>query len=70
MPETSQLNKCIDYEDKKLILKIVDEAINRENEELRKIATRKMQAMLKPAFVESFVGIRSSLMRVHEEFKR
>lgn len=70
MLETSQIHKCMDPEDKKLILKIIDESINRENEELRKIAARRMHALLKPPFAESFTGIRSSLARVHEAFKK
>ncbi len=68
MPETSQMYKCLDLEDKKLMLRIIDDAISKENLELRKIETRKMHQMLVPPFVESFTGIRSSLIRVHKDF--
>ena len=55
--ETSQLRKCLDSEDKKFVLKIIDEAIRIENEELRKISAKRMHETLKPPFIESFVGI-------------
>lgn len=69
MPETSQC-KCLDSEDKTLMLKIIDETISRENQELRKIAAKRMREILRPPFKESFTGIRSSLVRVHEDFKK
>lgn len=62
--------KCIDHDHKKLILKIIDETINRENIELRKISTKRMRELLKPPFAESFTGIRSSLIKVHEDFRK
>ena len=70
MIDISQAQKCLDQEDKRLILKIIDETINKENEELRKIKVRRMHEMLKPPFKESFTGIRSSLVRAHEDFKK
>ncbi len=70
MPDASQTCRCIDFEDKKMILKVVSETIDKENTELRKISSRRMREMLKPPFVESFVGIRSSLVKVHEEFRK
>jgi len=70
MPETSHSYRCLDYEDKKLILKIIDETISRENEELRKIVVKRTREMLRPPFVESFTNIRSSLVRVREDFKK
>lgn len=70
MPETSQMYKCLDPEDKKLMLRIIDDTINRENLELRKIETRRMRERLVPPFVEPFTGIRSSLIRVHKDFIR
>ncbi len=70
MTETYKACKCMDSEDKKMILKIVGETIDRENTELRKISTKRMREMLKPPFVESFVGIRSSLVKVHEDFRK
>lgn len=65
-----QTCKCLDQEDKKLILKIIDEALKEEENELKKIEQRRVFEIRKPPFVESFQGIRSSLKRVHEEFKK
>lgn len=62
--------KCIEHEDKKLILKIIEEAIRRESEELANIEAKRMRGFLKPPFVESFIGIRSSLVKVRKEFKQ
>ncbi len=70
MSKASEVCKCIDYEDKKLMLRIMDEAITRESMELRKIETRRMQNLLKPQFVESFLGISSSLVRTRKDFKQ
>ena len=68
MPEMPQMYKCLDPEDKKLMLRIIDDAISRENLELRKIETKRTHEMLIPPFVESFTGIRSSLVRVRKDF--
>ena len=70
MPEIPTMHRCLNLEDKKLILKIIDEAISRENMELKKIEVKKMRSMGKPPFVESFTGIRSSLVKVHEDFRK
>lgn len=70
MSDAPQMCKCLDQEDKKLILKIIDEAIKQEENELKKIEVRRLFAIMKPPFVEPFQGIRSSLKRVHEEFKK
>ena len=70
MSETSRIHKCLDTEDKKLILRIIDEAISREDMELRKISTKRMHERLVPPFVESFTGIHSSLVRVHKDYKQ
>jgi hypothetical protein len=70
MLDAPQACKCLDQEDKKLILKITDEAIKEEENELKKIEQRRMFSIMKPPFVEPFQGIRSSLKRVHEEFKK
>lgn len=70
MLDTPQTCKCLDQEDKKLMLKIIDEAIKDEENELKKIETRRLFSIMKPPFVEPFQGIRSSLKRVHEEFKK
>lgn len=70
MPDAPQICKCLDQEDKKLILKIIDEAIKAEENELKKIEARRLFSLMKPPFVEPFQGIRSSLKRVHEEFKK
>jgi hypothetical protein len=70
MLEAPQTCKCLDQEDKKLMLKIIDEAIKDEERELKKIEQRRMFSIMKPPFVEPFQGIRSSLKRVHEEFKK
>jgi hypothetical protein len=66
----SEVCKCLDHEDKKLILRIIDGAITRENMELRKIENRKLHILFKPQFVESFLGISSSLVRTRQEFKK
>jgi len=68
MPEASEVCKCIDREDKKLMIKIIDEAISREHIELRQIEIRRMHDALKPHFAESIIGIHSSLVRVRKEF--
>jgi hypothetical protein len=65
-----QTCKCLDREDKKLMLKIIDEAIKEEENELKKIEQRRLFSIMKPPFIEPFQGIRSSLKRVHEEFKK
>lgn len=65
-----QACKCLDQEDKKLMLKIIDEAIKDEENELKKIEARRLISIMKPPFAEPFQGIRSSLKRVHEEFKK
>ena len=70
MPEVLQAYKCLDSDDKNFILKIIDETISRENVELKKIAAKRERATLRSPFVESFIGIRSSLVKIHEEFKK
>lgn len=70
MSEISQMCKCIDREDKKLMLRIVDEAISRESSEIKKIEARRMHNLMKPSFVESFLGISSSLVRIRKDFMK
>jgi hypothetical protein len=70
MPDIPQTCKCLDPEDKRLILKIIDEVIEGEMTELRKIEIRRLRTIAKPPFVEQFGEIRSSLKRVHEDFKK
>ena len=70
MSKVSEVCKCLDHEDKKLMLRIMDEAISRESSEIKKIEARRMQNLMKPSFVESFVGISSSLVRVRKDFMK
>ncbi len=70
MQDTSEPCKCLESEDKRLILKIIDETIDRENAELKNIVLKRQRMAPRPPFVESFIGIRSSLVRVHQEFKK
>ncbi len=68
MSEAFEICKCVDREDKRLMIKIIDEAISKEHIELRKIEIRRMHDALKPHFAESIIGIHSSLVRVRKEF--
>lgn len=62
--------KCLDIDDKKLVLKIIDDMMDRENAELRKIISRKERTVLEPSFAKSFMGIHLSLIKAHEDFKK
>lgn len=70
MVDTNEKYKCLNHEDKKLILKIIDDTINRELADLRRIETMRAQTMKRPPFVGSFIGIRSYLLKSKEEFKK
>lgn len=70
MTKAPKTCKCLDIDDKKLILKIIDDKIDRENAELRKIISRQEHEILKPSFAKPFIGIRVSLIRAHEDFKK
>lgn len=70
MSKTSEVCKCLDHEDKKLMIRIMDEAISRESSEIKKIEARRMHNLMKPSFVESFLGISSSLVRIRKDFMK
>lgn len=70
MPEPLIECKCLERDDKNLLLNIINDAIDKDNAELRKIeAIRRRAALRPPGFVESFVGIRSSLSKMHEQHR-
>lgn len=62
--------KCLDMDNKRFILKIIEDKIDRENEELRKIISKQEHEILEPSFVKPFIGIRLSLIKAHEDFKK
>ena len=62
--------RCLDIDDKTFILKIIDDKIDRENAELRKIISKKDRTILEPSFAKPFIGIRLSLIKSHEDFKK
>lgn len=71
MPDGVLECRCLDHDDKSIMLKIINDVIDKENEELRRIESVKRRALLRPpGFTDSFVGIRSSLKRVHEDYKK
>lgn len=70
MTKEPSICKCLDIDDKRFILKIIDDKIDRENAELRKIISRKEHTILEPSFAKPFIGIRLSLIKGHEDFKK
>lgn len=70
MTKVPKTCKCLDIDDKKFMLKIIDDTIDRENAELRKIIWKQERAILKPSPEKPFLGIRLSLIKAHEDFKK
>ena len=70
MSDTHQVRKCLDPEDKRFILKIIDDKIDRENVLTDNIKSRQKHMLSRPPTTEPFIRIRLSLIRAHEELKK